>query len=145
MFEKILYPTDFSEVSKKALDYIKQLKESGAKEVVLLHVMDQRGTEALHRFMEDSKIQELKKNRKNEATKLLMSIEKELKEAGLAVKSRIETGIPVREILRVEKEEDVSVMVIGSHGMSNLEEMFLGSVSEKVIRKCPKPVLVIKR
>jgi nucleotide-binding universal stress UspA family protein len=145
MFEKILYPTDFSDVSKKALDYIKQLKESGAKEVVLLHVMDQRGTEALHRFMEDSKIQELKKNRKNEATKLLMSIEKELKEAGLAVKSRIETGIPVREILRVEKEEDVSVMVIGSHGMSNLEEMFLGSVSEKVIRKCPKPVLVIKR
>jgi nucleotide-binding universal stress UspA family protein len=145
MFEKILYPTDFSEVSKKALDYIKQLKESGAKEVVLLHVMDQRGTEALHRFMEDSKIQELKKNRKNEATKLLMSIEKELKEAGLAVKSRIETGIPVREILRVEKEEDVSVMVIGSHGMSNLEEMFLGSVSEKVIRKCTKPVLVIKR
>jgi len=145
MFEKILYPTDFSDVSKKALDYIKQLKESGAKEVVLLHVMDQRGTEALHRFMEDSKIQELKKNRKNEATKLLMSIEKELKEAGLAVKSRIETGIPVREILRVEKEEDVSVMVIGSHGMSNLEEMFLGSVSEKVIRKCPKAVLVVKR
>jgi len=145
MFEKILYPTDFSDVSKKALDYIKKLKESGAKEVVILHVFDVRGAEALHRFMEEKKIEELNKNRKNEATKLLMPIEKELKEAGLAVKSRIETGIPVREILRVEEDEDVSVVVIGSHGMSNLEEMFLGSVSEKVIRKCPKPVLVIKR
>ena len=145
MFKKILYPTDFSDVSKKALDYIKQLKGSGAKEVVVLHVLDMRGTDALHQFMEDNKIQELKENRKNEATKLLMAIEKDLKEADLAVKARIETGIPVREILRVEKEEDVSLVVIGSHGMSNLEEIFLGSISEKVIRKCKKPVLMIKR
>ena len=145
MFQKILYPTDFSDVSKKALDYIKQLKESGTKEVVVLHVLDQRATDALHRFMEDRKIQELKENRKKEATKMLTAIEKELKQASLAVKTIIKTGIPVREILRVEKEEDVSVMVIGSHGMSNLEEIFLGSVSEKVIRRCTKPVLVIKR
>ena len=33
MFEKILYPTDFSDVSKKALDYIKRLKEAGTKKV----------------------------------------------------------------------------------------------------------------
>jgi nucleotide-binding universal stress UspA family protein len=32
MFEKILYPTDFSDASKKALDYVKQLKKAGAKE-----------------------------------------------------------------------------------------------------------------
>jgi len=30
MFKKILYPTDFSDVSQKALDYIKQLKETGS-------------------------------------------------------------------------------------------------------------------
>jgi len=40
MFEKILYPTDFSDVSKKALDYIEQLKEAGTKEVIVLHVID---------------------------------------------------------------------------------------------------------
>ena len=145
MFKKILYPTDFSDVSKKALGYIKQLRQSGAKEVVVLHVLDLRATEALHRFMEESKIQELKENRKNEATKQLMDIKKDLKEADLAVNTRLETGIPIREILRIEKEEDISLVVIGSHGVSNLEEIFLGSVSEKVIRKCKKPVLVIKR
>ena len=47
--------------------------------------------------------------------------------------------------MRVEEEEDISVIVIGSHGKSNLEEMFMGSVSEKVVRKCKGPVLVIKR
>lgn len=40
MFEKILYPTDLSDVSKKALDYIKQLKEAGARKVIVLHVID---------------------------------------------------------------------------------------------------------
>jgi nucleotide-binding universal stress UspA family protein len=47
--------------------------------------------------------------------------------------------------LRVEDEEDVSAIVIGSHGKSNIKEMLLGSVSETVIRKSKKPVLVVKR
>jgi hypothetical protein len=38
MFEKILYPTDFSDASKKALDYIKEFKACGTKEVVVLHL-----------------------------------------------------------------------------------------------------------
>ncbi len=42
MFEKILYPTDFSDVSRKAVDYIKTLKDPGTKEVIVLHVIDER-------------------------------------------------------------------------------------------------------
>ena len=61
------------------------------------------------------------------------------------MKTLLKIGFPVREILDAEKRERVSVIVIGSHGKSNLEEMFLGSVSEKVIRKCKKPVIIIKR
>ena len=38
MFEKILYPTDFSDVAEKALNYVKKLKDSGAREVIVLHV-----------------------------------------------------------------------------------------------------------
>ena len=63
----------------------------------------------------------------------------------MKVKLRVETGVPVREILRVEAEEGVSAVVIGSHGISNLQEIFLGSVSEKVIRKSKMPVFVVKR
>jgi nucleotide-binding universal stress UspA family protein len=58
---------------------------------------------------------------------------------------RIETGVPLKEILKAEQEEKVSAIVIGSHGKTNLAEMFLGSVSEKVIRQSKSPVLVIKR
>ena len=146
MFKKILYPTDFSDVSLKAIDFIKQLKECGSMEVIILHVINQRSVDAVQIYGGGSvdfiqwerAIREMAKNS-------LMEIEKELKGAGLEVRSRIEIGIPLREILKVEKEEDVSLIIIGSHGKTNLEEVFLGSVSEKVIRKCRNPVLVIKR
>jgi nucleotide-binding universal stress UspA family protein len=139
MFEKILYPTDFSDVSKKALDYIKQLKDAGTKEVIILHVIDLR---EIARELDFQKVLERMEEKAREETK---TIETELNKNGFYVKSRIETGIPFRDILRVEKEEDISLIVMGSHGKSCIDEMIIGSVSEKVIRKSTKPVLVIRR
>jgi nucleotide-binding universal stress UspA family protein len=145
MFEKILYPTDFSDVAVKALEYVKKLKDSGAKEVIVLHVNDERSNESVVRMLGGSQFKKLNEKRMQETNKKLEDVEKELVDAGLTVRLRVETGIPIREILRVEGEENVSVTVIGSHGRSNLEEIFLGSVSEKVIRKSKQPVFVIKR
>jgi nucleotide-binding universal stress UspA family protein len=144
MFEKILYPTDFSDVSKKALDYLVQLKDAGTKEIIVLHVIDERGMDAISRYGAGSAatvIREITKEAEEEGKK----IEKKLIQSGLIVKIRIETGVPLKEILKVEGEEKVSAIVIGSHGKTNLEEMFLGSVSEKVIRQSKNPVLIVKR
>jgi nucleotide-binding universal stress UspA family protein len=147
MFEKILYPTDFSDVSRKALDYLKQLKEAGAQEVIVLHIIDTREVESIARYGEVSMDLEkgLEKRMEERIKQEITAIEAELKRSGFDVKVRIERGIPFREILRIEEEEDVSVVVIGSHGKSCVAEMFLGSVSEKVLRKSGKPVLVIRR
>ena len=145
MFEKILYPTDFSDVAVKALAYVKKLKASGAKEVIVLHVNDERGNESVVRILGGSQFNKLNEKKMEETKRKLKDVEEELVDAGLKVDLRIETGMPVREILRVEEEENVSITVIGSHGRSNLEEIFLGSVSEKVIRKSKQPVFVIKR
>ena len=145
MFKKILYPTDFSDVSKKAIDYIKQLRERGSEMVIVLHVINQRGMQAVERYASGNSI-EIEQRIMDDAKQQIKVIEDELKKSGFKVKSMIKTGIPVREILKAEeKEENVSVIVIGSHGKSNLEDIFLGSVSEKVSRKCKSPVLIVKR
>ena len=146
MFKKILFPTDFSDVSKKALEYIAKLKGAGTKEVIVLHVVDEREIESLSQHAaRDFDIKEVEKRRDQYTKEQLKLIKDELKESGFKVKVRTERGIPFREILRVEEEEGVSVTVIGSHGKSLVKEMLLGSVSEKVIRKSSKPVLVIRR
>ncbi|OPY85908.1 MAG: Universal stress protein [Syntrophus sp. PtaU1.Bin208] len=144
MFDRILYPTDFSDVSMKAVRYVKQLKEAGAKEVTVLHVIDERslfGTAHEIAIDYESIERELRKVAEEKCNKILA----EFREAGLDAKVKIEKGNPFQEILKVAQEENVSLIVIGSHGRSNVEEMFLGSVSEAVIRKAVGPVLVIKR
>ena len=70
---------------------------------------------------------------------------KALENIGFTVKPIIKTGFPWREILEVEEKENPSLIVIGSHGRSNLSDMFLGAVSDRVIRKSKGPVMVIKR
>ena len=146
MFEKILYPTDFSNVSKKALGYIKRLKDAGTKEVVVLHVIDEREIESVSQHAgRHFNVEEVERERDAYTRKEIKAIEGELKQSGFDVKVRIEGGIPFTEILRAEAEENVSVTVLGSHGKSLVKEMLLGSVSENVIRKSSKPVLVIRR
>ncbi|MBN2398335.1 MAG: universal stress protein [Deltaproteobacteria bacterium] len=144
MFRKILYPTDFSDVSKKALASLSNLKTDEDQEVVIIHVIDSRNLDAMAQYVPADlvKTQEaLEKLAWEEA----QAITDQLEKAGFKVTVRIEEGIPSRNILEAEADEDVSCIVIGSHGVSNIKEMFLGSVSEKVIRKAKKPVIVIKR
>ena len=91
-------------------------------------------------------IEELEKRREEYAKEEMKAIETELKNSGFKVKTRIDKGIPFRDILKAEEQEkDVSVVVLGSHGKSCIAEMLLGSVSEKVVRKSSKPVLVVRR
>ena len=146
MFKKILYPTDFSDVYFKALEYMKQLRECGAEEVLVLHVIQEQTIVTLRTHGEGIiDIKEFERELTDHANNSMMKVEAELKKFGYKVKKMINIGFPLREILTSEEEEDISLIVIGSHGKSNLEEIFLGSVSEKVIRKCKSPVLVIKR
>jgi len=144
VFKKILLPTDFSDASKKALGYIKQLKQAGLKEVIVLHVIDEREIDAIFQHSV-VRFEDIVRSIRADARKQMDAVERELKGNGFTVEAKIERGIPFQIILRVEQEEDVSAIVIGSHGKSNIKEMLLGSVSEAVIRKSKKPVLVVKR
>jgi nucleotide-binding universal stress UspA family protein len=142
MFERILYPTDFSDVSKKALEYCKKLKEAGTKKIIVLHVIEMDPN--IEKIPANLK-QVLEKELKKTATKEIEAMAAELKKTGFDVTVRIELGSPVKKILKAEEEENVSAIVLGSHGKSNIKEILMGSVSENVIRKSRVPVLVVKR
>jgi len=151
MFEKILYPTDFSDISHKALSYVKDLGESGTREVVLVHVIDHREFEHFYDNVSwggqlpADLIQELQDKRMEDARKYLGDIAEELHASGLEVRQVIEMGNPLTKILEIGVKEAVSAIVLGSHGKSNLAEILLGSVSENIVRRSDIPVLVVKR
>jgi nucleotide-binding universal stress UspA family protein len=144
MYEKILYATDFSDIAKKAFQFVKGLRGSGAMDVIILHVVDQRGTDSLSSITAID-VLAVEKGWEELALKETSCLEDELRNEGFSVKTRIEKGIPFKEIIRVAEEENVSVIIIGSHGKSDIVEMLLGSVAEKVVRKAKRTVLVVKR
>jgi nucleotide-binding universal stress UspA family protein len=143
MFKKILFPTDFSDVSQKALKYIKQLKGAGAQEVIVLHVIDEQELLVLSR-VPDQYLQVTAQMEK-EIAKDMAAVEADMTAEGFRVKLKVKKGKPFTEIMMIATEEKVSIIVLGSHGRSNIREMLMGSVSENVIRHAKVPLLVISR
>jgi nucleotide-binding universal stress UspA family protein len=146
MFTKILYPTDFSDVAEKALDYIKQLKEAGTQEVIILHVVNQHIIDGLLRHgMLELDIEGWRTKAKEVGQEALAEMRRKLESIGFTIQTVIKTGYPANVILDMETREAPSIIVIGSHGRTNLSNIVLGSVSRRVIRKCKGPVMVVKR
>ncbi len=151
MFTKILYPTDLSDVSRAVLPYIKELKGAGTQEVVLLCVISNKSMESMRTGMALAGkgvaefFNEAVQTIMDEARQQLNGVAEELTSAGLTVRLLVETGAPQQRILEIADTEQVSAIILGSHGKSNLSTTLLGSVSDHVIRHAKQPVLVIKR
>jgi len=81
----------------------------------------------------------------DEARQQVAPVAAELEAAGLEVKTRIEPGKPRTKILEIAEEENVSAIILGSHGRGNVAGMLLGSVADHVVRHAKQPVILIKR
>jgi nucleotide-binding universal stress UspA family protein len=153
MLSKILFPTDFSEVADKAKDFILELPAADTLEVVVLNVINQRLFDALDthsaiifhdgRYKDDP--DKVRQRIIDERRQRLDTLCEEFTKVGFSVKTVVAVGNPRKEILKVEDQESISAIVMGSHGRSNLSEMLIGSVTEKVVRRSKANVIVIKR
>jgi nucleotide-binding universal stress UspA family protein len=63
---------------------------------------------------------------------------------GLQFETEQVDGDPAEEILKYAKESKVDCIVLGRQGLTDLEKLLLGSVSEKVLKFCDLPVILIK-
>jgi nucleotide-binding universal stress UspA family protein len=134
---KILYPTDFSENALRAFQLLKTCKQEGQKEVILLHVQD---TRRLLPYLKDKMAEFDRIDRER-----LAELKRQLVFAGYSVRTALKTGIPFVEINRTAEEEDVTLIVLASHGKSNIREALTGSVTEAVAQQHVRPVLIVPR
>ncbi len=136
MFEKILFPTDFSEHAQKTLECIGEIP--GVKEVMLMHVVD--ATHPSKRgWTHEPHI---------ENAKLRLDEQKEhLEGIGLKAKTKVEVitqGDIARAILDEAEKEKVSLIVMGARGKSIAGELLLGGVSLNVLRLAKTNVLIMR-
>ena len=135
LFRKILYPTDWSPGAERAKAFLSALRQVGASEVVGIHVTEKLPYEAeyLNREALEQQVKEK-----------MVALEQELQSVGFQVKTYALEGKPYREINRLATEEDVSLIVMGCHGMGWVDGMLWGSVSQRVAEYSEKPVLLVK-
>jgi nucleotide-binding universal stress UspA family protein len=138
MFRKILLPVDWSPWTERAKEYLPLLRRVGASEVIAVHVVEDLVIEA--KYMNDKTQEEIEQRMER-----LESLREELLADGFLARAfLLEGGAAYREINRIATEEDVSMIVMGIHGKGFIEQVFWGSVCQRVVEYSEKPVLVVK-
>lgn len=137
MFERILFPTDFSEYAKRTLDCIAGLP--GSVEIHLLHIIEGTTIIARGAWVLDDVREEAKRQIDEEKISL--------QHPRARIISRIETiysGSIADAIIRIAREEHISTIVMGARGKGFIKGFFLGSVSSKVIKHATTHVLIMR-
>jgi nucleotide-binding universal stress UspA family protein len=129
---RILVPVDFSICSTWALRHAEEVARRFGSELILLHV-DPLVLDA-----------ELNPERGIAIRKEVDGLVDRLRDRGTTVRGTVRGGAPIEEILRAAKDENVDMIVIGTHGRTGLSHVFLGSVAESVVRKASCPVLTVR-
>ncbi|MDY6878913.1 MAG: universal stress protein [Desulfatiglans sp.] len=140
--KKVLWPTDFSSTSEKALPHVISLTQKYQAEIHLLYVIeDISHHEAWYGEFDKTHIDRLMEWEDTTAKKRLDQIcEKYLDGCPLYIK-HISIGDPAQEILKLAREETVDIIVMASHGEKG--NFRFGSVAEKVVKNSPVPVTTI--
>lgn len=138
---RILYPTDFSEVSLNAMKYAKALAQQFDAELHCLHVVDEAYNYWLSLGPDGVPMGPDPEEVNDAANEKIKAFEAEYLEDMPRRVVSIVRGHPFVEIIQYAKRENIDLIVIGTHGRGAIAHALVGSVAEKVVRKAPCPVL----
>ncbi|MFC0655436.1 universal stress protein [Mongoliitalea lutea] len=145
----ILVPYDFSKEANFALDFAVGLAKKTQNKLELLHVIELPTPTSFSSFGEAGAMSnetanifmiELIEKRKKQMNEL----EEEFKDAGFTFETKMIFGNPFAGISKEIVDVDADIVVMGSKGSSGLEEILIGSNTEKVVRHAACPVITIK-
>ena len=141
-FQTILCPTDFSEVSQKAMEYAVHFASFHQAKILLLNVVDHLQGFDHYQILAITP-QEIAEKMEKQARKDLNALAKKIKNA-VEIEKIVRQGKAFVEIIKTAKERNADLIIMGSHGRSGLPHILIGSVAEKVVRNAPCPVLVYR-
>jgi nucleotide-binding universal stress UspA family protein len=135
---RILIPVDFTAQSRAAVDYAILLAERFGAEVQLLHIWRPVATPTL---WDQLPLDEFVRTNAGQTMKSYLA---ELEESGVKALGRLEQGEPAETIVEVAREDDLDLIVMGTHGRTGLSRLLHRHVAERVIRASPCPVITLR-
>lgn len=163
--QKILFPTDLSTNARSAFSYALSLANLYEAQLVILHVLSDDGDidEKLAGYVGAEQLQKIKDQQMEEARQVLIGKRKKSETirrvlnhlcnnspnpagCSAAIKDEIliKTGEPVATIVKEVGTSGCDLIVMGSHGHNTMIDKMIGSTAEKVLRKSPVPVMMVR-
>lgn len=149
---RILAPTDFSKFSGFALEWAAYIAQCMKADLVLLHVISEEEGKIVEEIVGEGAVVHIPKGIREDVVKdrqnklkdqYNMVVSHEIKSI-LRVEETTRIGVPFLEIIKVAKEKEVDLIVMGTHGRTGLAHVLIGSVAEKVVHHAHCPVLTVK-
>ena len=146
--KKILVPTDFSKPAMIAAEVAADIAKKANAELTLLHVVEEAVGNSMNvegqvtadgRWEERLFTMKLIEKAKKQLTKLV----EDPKFEGIRVKQELRIGSPYHGMNTIITERKVDLVVMGTAGHSELEQMIIGSNTEKIVRRSHCPVLTM--
>ena len=149
---RILAPTDLSRYSGFAMEWAAYLAQCLQAELVLLHVLTDEEGRIIEEVVGEGAVVQVPKGIRHEVVadrqkKLRMQYEMVVPrglQASLKVEEMVRIGVPFLEVVKVAKDKDVDLIVMGTHGRTGLAHVLIGSVAEKVVHHAHCGVLTVK-
>jgi len=140
--KRILVPTDFSQHAENALKVAAQIARENNSEIILLHMLElpRQGIDVIGGGSSIPEIMFFK----NRAFGKLEKLTNEDYLEGINISEIVQFEKAFDGIIDISRKNNVDLIVMGSHGSSGFQEMFIGSNTEKVVRTSDIPVLIIK-
>ena len=139
----VLFPTDFSNGARAAMDYALSLAKDYNARLVLLYVIQDISIAEWYipsSISATDLVEDMQKSAGKEMEKWGAEAAAKVKD----VEKMVVRGVPFVEIIRTAKEKKADMIVIGTHGRTGIDHMLFGSTAEKVVRKSPCPVLTVR-
>jgi len=138
--KRIIVPTDFSDESKKAFPYATALAQKFGATIALLYVVPTHlalSIEQLGLVLEEERLKE-------RARKELPRFRQAELDAKIQVSTMVREGGPAHEICRAAEIAPAGLIIMSTHGHTGFKRFMLGSVTARVLRHAPCPVLVVR-
>ncbi len=139
--EKILIPSDGSELAEVAITPAVDIAKSKNAELIALYVIPDIMYYGVIPTLDRSETEE--EYEEQHAREVLRKIRETAEKEGVSVRKVVRRGRPPDEIIKVAEEEQVDLIVMGTKGRSGTRRI-IGSVADAVIREAHCPVLAVR-
>lgn len=143
MFDTVVVATDGSESVSRAVACTLDIAARFEATVHVLYVIDESHVESLPEEVR-SDVRSALDDRGREALDAVAAAN-ERRETPVDIETAVRVGHPAREIVGYVRDVDADAVGMGTRGRSGEHSFLLGSVAERVVRTCPKPVLTVRQ